>query len=169
MDSSTRSLQAVFRHNGNQFSTSTVVHSVHLKGAYKTPRLLEKINFECYSWGVYGDFNDALSPSRFTRCIHVVLMFPLAVTRITSKENGQPENNDSRRTRSSCSSWQELAVTVSHNLELCETLCQSFASHVRCIAAYWVHVLSDLWSRNEEWNIYWNTNTTSATISRTWN
>jgi len=94
-------------------------------------------------------------------------LFPLAVTKITSKENGRPENNDSRSTRSSCSSWQELALTISHNVELCETLCQNFGSHVRCIAAHWFHVLSGIWSRNEELNIYWTTNTTSATISRT--
>jgi hypothetical protein len=64
----------------------------------KTPRLLEKIDLECYSRGVYGDFNDALSPSRFTRCIHKVVLFPLAMTRVTSIENGQPEN-ESRRTQ----------------------------------------------------------------------
>jgi hypothetical protein len=38
VDSSTRSLQAVFQHNGNRFCTSTIVHSVHLKEAYENAR-----------------------------------------------------------------------------------------------------------------------------------
>jgi len=65
----------------------------------KKPRLLEKINFECYIWGVHGDFKDLGLQGTYTK-----YSFPLTVTRITSKENGQPENNDFRRTRISCSS-----------------------------------------------------------------
>jgi hypothetical protein len=42
MDSLTRSLQAVFRHNGNLFSTSTVVHSVHLKEAYENAKTVRE-------------------------------------------------------------------------------------------------------------------------------
>jgi hypothetical protein len=38
LDSSTTSPQAVFRHNGNQFSFSTVVQSVHFKEAYENAK-----------------------------------------------------------------------------------------------------------------------------------
>jgi hypothetical protein len=67
MDTSTRSLQAVFRHNGNQFSTSTAVHSVHLKEAYENTKTLEKVIFECYSWGVNGGFNDLDLQGAYTK------------------------------------------------------------------------------------------------------
>jgi len=33
----------------------------------KTPRLLEKIDFECYSWGVRGDFNDLGLQGTYTK------------------------------------------------------------------------------------------------------
>lgn len=57
MDSSSRSLKAVLLHNGNQFPSIPIAHSVHLKEDYdNVKRLLNLVSYDSHNWDVIGDF-----------------------------------------------------------------------------------------------------------------
>jgi hypothetical protein len=57
IDSSSRSLKAVLLHNGNQYPSIPLAHSVYLKEDYNnTKTLLEALKYDEYGWEVIGDF-----------------------------------------------------------------------------------------------------------------
>ena len=54
--SSKRSLKAVLLHNGNQYASVPVSHSVHLRESYENLELvLEKIKYKDHCWMLCGD------------------------------------------------------------------------------------------------------------------
>lgn len=57
IDSSSKSLKAVLLHNGNQFPSLPVAHSVMLKESYDSVKIiLGKLKYTEYNWPVIGDF-----------------------------------------------------------------------------------------------------------------
>jgi hypothetical protein len=57
IDSSSRSLKCVLLHNGNQYPSIPIGHSVHMKETYENVKfLLETIDYNRYKWQVCGDF-----------------------------------------------------------------------------------------------------------------
>src|SRR5271163_2951357 len=57
VDSSSRSLKAVLLHNGNQYLSLPVAHSVHLKEDYTSVKmLLSALKYNDHGWEVVGDF-----------------------------------------------------------------------------------------------------------------
>lgn len=57
IDSSSRSLKAVLLHNGNQYPSLPVAHSVHLKEDYTSVKmLLSALKYNDHGWEVIGDF-----------------------------------------------------------------------------------------------------------------
>ena len=57
IDSSSRSLKAVLLHNGNQYPSLPVAHSVHLKEDYTSVKmLLSVLKYNDHGWEVIGDF-----------------------------------------------------------------------------------------------------------------
>src|SRR5271157_3671570 len=57
IDSSSRSLKAVLLHNGNQYPSLLVAHSVHLKEDYTSAKmLLSALKYNDHGWEVIGDF-----------------------------------------------------------------------------------------------------------------
>src|SRR6218665_2344854 len=55
--SSSRSLKAMLRHNGNNCPSLPMAHSVHLKGDYTSVKmLLSALKYDDYGWEVIGDF-----------------------------------------------------------------------------------------------------------------
>ena len=56
IDSSKASLKCVLLHNGNQFASIPIGHSVHLKESYETmKKVLEKIKYSEHGWIICGD------------------------------------------------------------------------------------------------------------------
>jgi hypothetical protein len=56
IDSSKRSLKAVLLHNGNNYSSLPIGHSVHLKESYENLELvLTKIGYTARDWMICGD------------------------------------------------------------------------------------------------------------------
>ena len=57
IDSSSRSLKAVLLHNGNNYPSLPMAHSVHLKEDYTSVKmLLSALKYDDYGWEVIGDF-----------------------------------------------------------------------------------------------------------------
>ena len=57
IDSSTRSLKGVLLHNGNEYPSIPVAHSVQMNEDYENVKyLLHMINYEDHQWEVCGDF-----------------------------------------------------------------------------------------------------------------
>jgi len=57
IDSSTKSLKAVLLHNGNEFPSLPIAHSVHLKENYESVKiLLKSVKYHEYKWQLIGDF-----------------------------------------------------------------------------------------------------------------
>jgi len=57
MDSSVKSLKAVLLHNGNEFPSIPVGHSVHMKEEYENVKtLLDMIKYTRHNWELCGDF-----------------------------------------------------------------------------------------------------------------
>ena len=56
IDSSKRSLKGVLLHNGNEYPSIPIAHSVHLKESYDNMELLlEAIKYSEYEWSLCGD------------------------------------------------------------------------------------------------------------------
>jgi hypothetical protein len=56
IDSSKRSLKAVLLHNGNNYASLPIGHSVHLKESYENLELvLTKIGYTAHDWMICGD------------------------------------------------------------------------------------------------------------------
>jgi hypothetical protein len=56
IDSSKRSLKAVLLHNGNNYASSPIGHSVHLKESYENLELvLTKVGYTAHNWMICGD------------------------------------------------------------------------------------------------------------------
>ena len=57
IDSSVKSLKAVLLHNGNEFASIPVGHSVHMKEEYENVKtLLNMIKYTSHNWELCGDF-----------------------------------------------------------------------------------------------------------------
>ena len=57
IDSSSRSLKAVLLHNGNNYLSLPMAHSVHLKEDYTSVKMfLSALKYDNYGWEVIGDF-----------------------------------------------------------------------------------------------------------------
>lgn len=57
IDSSSQSLKAVLLHNGNNYPSLPMAHSVHLKESYTSVKtLLNALKYDDYGWEVIGDF-----------------------------------------------------------------------------------------------------------------
>ena len=57
VDSSSRSLKAVLVHNGSEYPSLLLAHSVVHKGTYESVKLLLSIlKYVKYGWDVIGDF-----------------------------------------------------------------------------------------------------------------
>ena len=57
IDSSVKSLKAVLLHNGNEFPSIPVGHSVHMKEEYENFKtLLDMIKYTSHNWELCGDF-----------------------------------------------------------------------------------------------------------------
>lgn len=57
IDSNKTSLKAVLLHNGNEYPSIPLAHSVHLKESYENVKtLLEKLNYDTFKFDVIGDF-----------------------------------------------------------------------------------------------------------------
>jgi len=57
IDSSSRSLKAVLLHNGNQYPSIPLAHSVHMKEDYNNVKImLHSLKYTQYQWEVIGNF-----------------------------------------------------------------------------------------------------------------
>ena len=57
IDSSTQSLKAVLLHNGNEFPSIPLAHSVQMKENYdNVKQMMEVLNYQTHRWDVCGDF-----------------------------------------------------------------------------------------------------------------
>src|SRR6218665_2553729 len=56
VDSSSRSLKAVLLHNGNNYQSLPMAHSVHLKEDYTSGKMLSALKYDDYGWELIGDF-----------------------------------------------------------------------------------------------------------------
>jgi len=57
IDSSVKSLKAVLLHNGIEFPSIPVGHSVHMKEEYEYVKtLVDMIEYTSHNWELFGDF-----------------------------------------------------------------------------------------------------------------
>jgi hypothetical protein len=59
IDLSKRSLKAVLLHNGNNYASLPISHSLHLKESYENLELvLTKIGYTAHDWMICGDLKE---------------------------------------------------------------------------------------------------------------
>ena len=77
IDSSSRSLKCVLFHNGNQYPSIPIGHSVQMKGDYKNVKfLLKSISYARYNWQLWRFQNDWVF-ERITGRLYKTLLFSL--------------------------------------------------------------------------------------------
>ena len=101
IDSSVKSLKAVLVHNGNEFPSIPVGHSVHMKEEYENVKtLLNMIKFTSHNWELCGDFKMLAfllgqqgGYMKYSYSCFLCLWYRELIISITQESSGHSEKN----------------------------------------------------------------------------